>query len=324
MTVQEVEKALQNSGRIDIQIQQQDYSKWSKGADTGISATYKPEHGIELWELYVFAERQGEGAAHRTLSCMGFAADSSAEAETRVTAMLGAKYGMLHIIGDVQRAGDYDPREHKVWNIRNQALFDIIDARWEEKGQYFSYISMYTPMYTLQTKRTFGVFSVLTSWKYTKTGTEAKNPRIDLTLIPAEDNVAEPFMGFVRIAIKGTDVNLRDRPGMQGRVLAQASGQADDGYVIMNLPPVENDNYPHDRNYVSTLIADAIPIRGSDNSTWYKLVFSFKVRYTGTIVFRKIEVGSSSLYVHADFVKILPFRHEAKKCVEDFINKQPR
>ena len=163
MTIEEARKALENGGRVNLQTTQQDYSKWYDGADYGISATYRPEPGVELWELYLF--KKGKDSDSRTLVCMGFAANYSAR--EKVEAMLKAKYG------------EFVP---KAENVKNQKLLDLEHIRQVEQHT----TTYYKKEYGIQTSRVTGIFhSISQQSNYVH---EGEWIRIDVTLIPAWDN----------------------------------------------------------------------------------------------------------------------------------------
>jgi hypothetical protein len=316
MAMQEVEKALQDSGRKDIQTIQQNYSKWYNGADYGIHATYSPEPGVELEEQYIFAQREGTPAGTRTLVCIHFSADSGAR--DQIVTMLEAKYGILRkMSGDKPESGE--------GGIKNQKLFDRTQICWEEDDRNY----FYSPQYIIQTKRTFGIFHILQSYrpyetygenygeeKYSLDETydeerDSANHRIELTLIPAEDNAARPFMGFVKIGIKGIDVNLRDAPGIQGRVLGQVFGYVNSNKVFIKQPAGEEPRKLH------ALIAMAEPIKVG-NSIWYKLFASAQdgddrwfYRFDESSIFE-----GRTPYVNANFAELLPFSDEEKAYIE--------
>jgi hypothetical protein len=316
MTEQEVEEALQGSGRGKIQKLAnpadpfmpgggmispgvlQDYSKWC--GEFAIAASYTPVPGLEIWEVYAFKQKEGG----RFLAGVGLAA--APPAEDRLIKLLEAKYGILSKIS----GGRYlFPGEG---GIRNQKLFDAGHTDWIEQGRRFYYL----PKYVLSTQRVFGVLHQVQSQspgRGAQPRSGNREHRIECMLIPAEDNAAGPINGYARIAIKGAEIPLRDAPGMQGRVIGTASGHADSAGVWVEVPAWE-----HPQKYA--IVAEAQPVRDPrDDSLWYRLFFSMHDGYGGRIPdsFGKFTIEGRAPYVQAKYAELLPFWFE-KEYIERF------
>jgi len=168
MTVEEVQQALRYSGRTGVRTEWDDYSKWYYGADFGIEATYSPQRGVDLWELYLFKEEQD--SHRRILCCVEFTAkwDSASQ---YVYAMIAEKYGKL--VGNAA-------------NVTNRELLNLKGRIFTENRVQYTYSIRDGGV---QTDRTTGIVHIATS---TANGITQKQ-LVDLTLIPAWDNTPQRF-----------------------------------------------------------------------------------------------------------------------------------
>jgi hypothetical protein len=125
-------------------------------------------------------------------------------------------------------------------------------------------------------------------------------------------------MGFIGLGIKGKDVDIRDAPGMQGRIVGQVSDHQFTGNVILKAP---GDRYGR---FTAGLVAIADPIRdGKGNPAWYRL-FSFSPIHYGIdgsgISVERFDTDEvfrgSMLYIHADFAEPRPLSFEKKHIQE--------
>jgi hypothetical protein len=308
MTVEEVEKALQASGRKDIQESLQNYSEWYSGAGLGIHAVYSPEPGIEFQEVYLF-EQKG-GTETWTLCSMGFSA--RADAQRQIVRMLDATYAPLL------------PAQERVGRdiIKNQSLFNMSSHRELESGRFV----FYKPEYIIRTVRTVGLFHLIEQ--------SEKASRVGLMLISAEDNVLYPFMGYVKLSIQGTNVNLRDRPSMRGRVLAQADGDGHSYFPYVTVRqhmPIQGAQGTLRTNSISGFVVQAQPVHNrEDNSTWYRLFFAssyciMAYLWDGELHRTdKLQIfGYTVPYVHADFVVTTWLDCYEREQIEKFSKGRP-